>query len=211
MNMEKVKKQSAKEQVLSTLRTAVFKGDLKQGEEITQNEMADKLGVSRMPVREAFQILHHEGIIRIQDNRRVVVVGLTRDDAADHYDIRAHLEALAAKKACDASTYFDRLNEIHATMESSPKEDFVALNEMFHQVIWEAAGSARLYSMLTNLWNGLQPQFPEFVQFQNSKSLLEHEKIVQAITNQDKEAAFERLRDHILRTKQDFLDTINLS
>src|SRR5699024_7814048 len=103
--MEKIKRNSTKDQVLKALRNAVFKGDLKKDEEITQNEMADMLGVSRMPVREAFQELHKEGIIHIQGNRRVVVVGLTREDVADHYDIRAFLEGLAAQKACDHPFY----------------------------------------------------------------------------------------------------------
>ena len=208
--MEKIKRNSTKDQVLKALRNAVFKGDLKKDEEITQNEMADMLGVSRMPVREAFQELHKEGIIHIQGNRRVVVVGLTREDVADHYDIRAFLEGLAAQKACDHPFYFDQIEKGHQTIKESSKEEFVTLNESFHHTIWQAANSARLYYMLVNLWNGLQPQFPDFVQFQTTKSLSEHDYIVQAILNQNKKDAFESTRNHILRTKKDFLDTVNL-
>lgn len=208
--MEKIKKISAREQTLKAIRNAVFKGDLKAGEEITQNGIAEMLNVSRMPVREAFQELHKEGIIQIQNNRRVTVVGLTKADVEDHYEIRALLEGLASQKACDYPDSFDQIKQIHSEIKASSEENFVKLNEQFHFAIWEASNSKRLYYMLKNLWNGLQPQFPSFVQFQAQKSLNEHEEIVHYITKQDKTGAFNSTKNHVLRTKNDFLETVNL-
>lgn len=206
--MEKIKRLSTKEQVLHSLRKSIFNVKLQEGQEITQEEIAHLLGVSRMPVREAFQVLDREGLIHIQSNRRVVVVGLKEEDIEDHYDIRAFLEGMAAEKACNHPEYFNELKEIHQQITFSNGEDYVELNEEFHRAIWTASKSPRLYSLLSDLWNGLQPQFPDFVSFQVGKSVGEHENILQAIIQQDKKAASEHARNHVMRTKNDFLDSV---
>src|SRR5699024_6500590 len=110
--------------------------------------------------------------------RRVVVIGLTKEDVADHYDIRAYLEGMAAEKACDHPEYFDELKAAHNKINTSNKDNYVQLNEELHRLIWEAANSPRLYALLSDLWNGLQPQFPDFVHFQINKSVVEHEQLV---------------------------------
>ncbi|MEN1967801.1 GntR family transcriptional regulator [Lentibacillus sp. N15] len=208
--MEKIKRLSTKEQVLQSLRRSIFNGTLKHGQEITQEEIADLLGVSRMPVREAFQVLDREGLIHIQSNRRVVVIGLTKEDVEDHYDIRAFLEGMAAEKACDHPEFFDELKQIHQKINASDGANYVQLNEELHRLIWKASNSPRLYSLLSDLWNGLQPQFPDFVSFQTSKSAGEHEQLVKAILEQNKAAARNHASNHVLRTKKDFLTTIHL-
>ncbi|MGY0691495.1 GntR family transcriptional regulator [Virgibacillus sp. FSP13] len=207
--MEKIKRLSTKEQVLHSLRSSIFNGTLQQGQEITQEEIASLLGVSRMPVREAFQVLDREGLIHIQSNRRVVVIGLKEEDVEDHYNIRAFLEGMAAEKACDHPEFFGELKKIHDKITSSEGGTYVQLNEEFHRLIWKASNSPRLYSLLSDLWNGLQPQFPDFVSFQTSKSVSEHEQLVSAILEQNKAAAREHARNHVIRTKKDFLNTIH--
>lgn len=207
--MKKIKRLSTKEQVLHSLRSSIFDGTLQEGQEITQEEIANLLGVSRMPVREAFQVLDREGLIHIQSNRRVIVIGLKKEDIEDHYDIRAFLEGLAAEKACDHPEFFEDLKRIHNKINTLEGENYVQLNEEFHRLIWQASKSPRLYSLLSDLWNGLQPQFPDFVHFQINKSVEEHEKLVQSILEQNKKAARKNASDHVIRTKKDFLNTIN--
>ncbi|WP_176222155.1 GntR family transcriptional regulator [Tuberibacillus sp. Marseille-P3662] len=215
--MQKIKRVSAKEQVLSSLRMSIFNGDLQPNQEITQEEIANLLGVSRMPVRDAFQILDREGIIQIHDTRRVTVIGLTKADVIDHYNIRAFLEGMAAEKACEHPEFFADLKNIHeqivkiAEEETNNGYDYVSLNEAFHKTIWEASKSARLYALLSDLWNGLQPQFPEFVNFQVETSVIEHEHMLQAILNQDTNRAREQAQNHVKRTKGDFLAHFHLN
>lgn len=208
--LKKINKLSAKDQVLNAMRKAIFNGDLKSGKEITQTEMADMFGVSRMPVREAFQELFNEGLINIQKNRRVIIVGLTKEDISDHYEIRAMLEGMAAKKACLYPGHFEKIKSIHAKLLSADKYDYVDLNQDFHHSIWEAANSSRLNNLLHSLRNGIQLQFPDFVQFQVEKSVDEHKNILSAIISQNEEAAFENMKNHILRSKEDFLRNIQL-
>ena len=96
--MKKVSLLPARDQVAEILRRDIFTGELKKGQELNQENIAEKLGTSRMPVREAFQILEREGILTIH-KRRAVVEGLTTEDIVDHLKIRAMLEGEAAARA----------------------------------------------------------------------------------------------------------------
>lgn len=109
--MKKIKKLSTTDQVLHSLRSSVYNGKLQKGQEITQEGIANLLGVSRMPVREAFQVLDREGLINIQSNRRVVVIGLRKEDIEVHYEIRAFLEGMAAERACDSQNILMNFNK----------------------------------------------------------------------------------------------------
>ncbi|MFD1414520.1 GntR family transcriptional regulator [Oceanobacillus jeddahense] len=207
--MEKIKRISAKEQVLEAMRKAIFDGKFKENEEITQAEVADMLGVSRMPVREAFQVLDREGLIHIDNNRRVTVNGFSLHDTYDHYQIRSLLEGLAAQKACDHPKYFDKLQELYKqSLQAVENEDtalYVQLNDDFHHTIWQAAESNPLISQLSNLWDGLQPQLPQLVPKQMERSVKEHEMILQAIINQDKEKSKQHMENHIMRSADHFI------
>lgn len=209
INLKKIKRISAKQQVLSSLRKSIFNGQIQKNQEITQEEVASILGVSRMPVREAFEVLAREGLIQIDDNRRVTVIGLSIADIKDHYTIRSFLEGLAAAKACEHPEFFDELQQIHKQIIESANKDekhlYVELNEEFHKTIWKASKSARLQAILSDLWNGLQPQFPEFVSGQIKKSVEEHDEILKSILNQDQNIARKHTERHVNRTMDDFL------
>lgn len=206
--LKKINKLSAKDQVVIELRKAIFNGQLKAGEEITQTKIADMLGVSRMPVREAIQELVNEGLININENRRINIVELTIEDISDHYEIRALLEGLAAQKASLNSDYYKLLQNKHNELKCAKKENYVTLNREFHDLIWKAADSPRLYNLIVSLRNGLYLQSPDLVKLQKEKSIKEHEMILYAIINQNKEAAFDNMKNHILRSKEDFLKNI---
>ncbi|MGM9920417.1 MAG: GntR family transcriptional regulator, partial [Bhargavaea sp.] len=120
--MKPIEKKSARDQVIISLRKAIFNGDLKNGEEITQEEIAKILNVSRMPVREAFYALEREGLLHTQQNRRVVVKGVTEEDIKDHYDIRAMLEGEAAAKAARLATDLKDLEEINKEIEKAVRD-----------------------------------------------------------------------------------------
>ena len=207
--MEKIKRISAKEQVLDAMRKAIFDGKFKKKEEITQAEVADMLGVSRMPVREAFQVLKREGLIHIDVNRRVTVNGFSVEDIYDHYQIRSLLEGLAAQKACDNPKFFEKLVDLHKEIVQAVKNQdavlYVQLNNDFHHTIWQAADSNQLISLLSDLWDGLQPRLPQFVPEQMERSIEEHELILQAISNQDKENSKRHMENHVMRSADHFI------
>jgi DNA-binding GntR family transcriptional regulator len=206
--MEPIRIRPVREQVADALRKAIFTGEIRRGEELTQEAIAAKLGVSRMPVREAFLMLERDGLLILNSHRKAVVRGLTEEDIVDHYDIRALLESEAAARACGS----DEKAEIRAAYELARSAGlagdagaFVHANQQFHRAIWEAAGSSYLVQFIEQLWKGLPPHLPELVPVQMERSLEEHARIMDAIERSDADAARAATRTHIERSMHQFL------
>lgn len=207
--MKKISLLPARDQVAEILRRAIFTGELKKNQEITQEEIAKKLGTSRMPVREAFQILEREGILNIQ-KRRVVVEGLTTEDIVEHLRIRAMLEGEAAAKAnIKGKDFFENINiALQDTEKAALSQDlygYISANEVFHRTIWKASGSSRLNNFLNHLWTGLPPHLPMLLPKQIERSMSEHQNIVIAICTGTPEEARTVMLQHLNRSIDDFI------
>lgn len=94
-----IKMPSAKEKVAAELRKAILSRQLQEGEAVTLESVANQLEVSVMPVREAFQILARDGLIKLQRNKGAVVLGINETYIREHYQLRAILESAAAESA----------------------------------------------------------------------------------------------------------------
>src|SRR5262245_56816198 len=94
---------SAQQEVSDFLRARILGGHFPAGHRLKTSEIAQLLGVSRMPVRDALQVLHSEGLVVLRPNRGAVVTSLTTEDIVDHFELRAVLEGLAARVACQNS------------------------------------------------------------------------------------------------------------
>lgn len=210
--MKPISKLSTRDQVVISLRKAIFNGDLKNGEELIQEEIAKKLDVSRMPVREAFQVLEREGLLVTNPNRRVVVKGLTKEDIKDHYEIRAMLEGEAAARASKSDLYYDELVEIQQAIEKAIENNdvgsYTVANEHFHRTVWRASESERLQTLLDQIWNGLPPHLAEVLPIQMDKALVEHKEVIQAVSEKNERKARKAMENHITRSMEDFLATI---
>ncbi len=208
--MKPIAKLSTRDQVIATLRKAIFNGDLKDGEELIQEDIATKLNVSRMPVREAFYALEREGLLTTNQKRRVTVKGITHKDIEDHYDIRAMLEGEASARASQKDFDKDELREVQQDIETAVAEgqtkDYIIANEHFHRIIWKASDSERLQSFLDQMWNGLPPHLAEMLGEQMNKSMQEHKLIVDAILSGNADKAREATENHIRRSMRDFLE-----
>jgi DNA-binding GntR family transcriptional regulator len=207
--MEPIIMQPAREKVAAILRKAIFKGELKPGEILSQEEIASKLGISRMPVREAFQILERDGLLILQNRRGAVVREVTLEDIQEHYELRALLEGEAAARA---SKYSDDFSRIFAALEKTEQAAqvgdvaaYVSANEEFHRAIWEAGKGQRLHMMLNQIWNGLPTRLPELLSDQIKLSLSEHRQIVQVISERKAEEARAMMSHHIMRSFQAFV------
>jgi DNA-binding GntR family transcriptional regulator len=198
----------ARDQVAEILRRAIFTGELQKGQELTQEKLAEDLGTSRMPVREAFQILEREGLLSIQ-KRRAVVRGLTIEDIVDHLQIRAMLEGEAAARANLKGEDFDDIKLALENTENAALSmdmfNYVSANESFHRTIWAASGSSRLENFLNYLWNGLPPHLPMLLPKQMERSISEHQNIVTAICNGTPDEARTAMLKHINRSVDDFI------
>jgi DNA-binding GntR family transcriptional regulator len=195
---------SVSEKVSEALRDMILSGRLKPGEKITHDELARRLDVSTMPVREALLRLSYEGLIDAQRNRSFRVAEMTRQDLADVYWmyslILGELTARAAERA-DAQLIHD-LREIHAQWarlgnEGDPVE-LQALNVQFHDLINDAAAAPKLLIMLRNNSRFIpEHMFAALVPGWSSASIRNHEAILEALERRDPEGARRAVEEHV--------------
>ena len=208
--MEALLIQPVRERIAEMLRKAIFDGTLQPGQELKQAELAEQLGVSRIPVREALLMLERDGLIVVHGNRRATVAEITEANVRDHYDIRSMLEGEAAARASRHPDAHSPIEEAQQVLERAASEKqasaYVQANYRFHSAIWEAAKSAQLANVLNNLWKGLPIHLPELLpELQMERSVAEHRRILDALKAGDGETARRAMVDHVLRSLNDFL------
>ena len=144
----------ATDHVLDAVRTAILAGDLAAGETLRQEDLAERLGVSRMPVREAIKRLHAEGLVEVLPSRRVRVAALSRDEIEDIYDMRAALEPLAVRLAVPRLTRAQLRDAAYALEAAADEEDaetFGVRNAAFHLSLINACERPRLLNEIASL------------------------------------------------------------
>ena len=156
------KTQTLRERIVNVLRESIIKGTLKPGEHVAESELADKYGISRTPIREAFRQLETEGFLKVIPRRGAEVTSLTDDDVKEFYEVKSLLESYAAKVATERLTEKDikRLELLNASMErfahnGDIKGFFKADNE-FHDIFIQKCGNDKLCGILQNLLHQFQ-------------------------------------------------------
>lgn len=197
-------------QITAILRKALFSGEYKSGDELSLTETAERLGVSRTPVREAFQTLEAEGLIELRMNRGAIVKTIDEKYITDHYEMRILLETEAAGRAAvrglpAAEILLEKLGSLHERLDSVSEGEYEELNFAVHSAIWAAADNERLYKFLSSLWNGpsVGASAPKLEHY--AKSTQEHICILKAIERQDEKAARQEMRKHIARSLDNIL------
>lgn len=198
-------KYSLGSRVFNRLREEILNGKYKEKDELKEAAVAEELGVSRTPVREAFRQLELEGLIRIVPNKGAYVTGISSADVADIYEIRSLLEGLCAKWATKKITKA-AIEEMEETILLSEfhlaKENFEQLTELdnrFHMQLYEACESKMLIHLLKD--------FHQYVQKERQKTLsdkarsraavAEHKSIMEAIRDGNAELAEKLADEHI--------------
>lgn len=205
-----------REVVFESLREAIIRGMLKPGERIMEVQMAEELGVSRTPVREAIRKLELEGLVVMLPRRGAYVAGISVKDIADVFEVRAALEALAATLAAMRITD-DELEELERSLveiaEVSDSQDIevvVAKDTRFHDIIYRASRNAWLIQIVSHL----QDQVQRFRMATLSRpgrtkeAVEEHKKIVEAISERNSELAAQLAREHIENAESSFLNSL---
>jgi len=212
-NLGKIKILPVREHVAGVLRKAILIGELQEGQEITLKEIASEVGVSSMPVREAFQMLALEGLIKLRPNKGAVVLEINEKTIRDHYATRGLLEGEAAALASKNSVDVSEIEGIQALAEealaANNYNEYNKHNQAFHVAIWAAAGNAKIANMLASLWNGMSmgPRITkeDYALLSNK----EHRKIATAIKNHDAAKARAAMHKHIARSMEDILKRRN--
>ena len=204
INLKKVQMLPAREQVASILRSSILSGGISKGQSITLDSIGEQVGMSRTPVREAFQILANEGLLELRQNRCAIVKGISIEAIKDHYEMRILLETEALRRACQHMND-ETLKAIQTVTkqgqrakEAGDTEAYNLANQAFHMTIWEAADSEKLKSFLSLLWNGLSMNRLVTAQEYAGISLADHNKIVEQLEKKDYEGACETMRQHII-------------
>lgn len=140
--------------VADQLRADILSGRIPPGTRLRQVQLASEFGVSTTPIREAFQLLHSEGIVESDPHRGVVVRRPSASEVAQDYEIRRELEAFAAVAALPNLTddHVARMEALEAEMEALTDEtEYVGLNYEFHNTLYSASGRTRLCALIDNL------------------------------------------------------------
>ena len=199
---------SLRGKVFHTIREEILSGQYKQHEELKENTIAQELGVSRTPVREALRQLELEGLVEMIPNKGAYVTGISAKDVEDIYMVRSLLEGLCAKWATEHITE-EQMEELDETLCLSEfhaqKEHFDQMFELdnrFHEILYEASGSNILQHVLSDFHHYVQRV--RKISLGSKKRALEsnkeHEMIVDAMKAGDAEKAEALANQHIMNT-----------
>jgi phosphonate utilization transcriptional regulator len=200
--------------VQQEIEQAILVGDYLPGAKLNEAALADKLGVSRGPVREAFRMLDEAGLVRTEKNRGVFVRDIPIAEALEIFDLRAAMDEWVGKKlaTCISAGQLKEIKALVAEMEKAVKtqdaHQYHVLNLKFHDRMVEATGNRKL----TDTYRKLIKELSLFRR-QNladsvlmKKFLAEHKLIVKAIASGDALAAGQAMYDHVMQSKQRTID-----
>lgn len=191
--------------VFQTLRSAILKGELKPGERLMGLQLADKLGVSRTPIREAIRMLEQEGLAITIPRKGAEVAKMTIKDMEDVLQIRGVLEELAARVSCSKITD-QELRELRIAMiefDEQTKEDNVVelakADVVFHDIIYKAADNPKLLLLLNNLREQMYRYRTEYLKEKDRHEQLirEHHEIVKALEERNEERVAKIVKQHL--------------
>lgn len=196
---------SLRNKVFKYIKTQIINGSIGPGETLLESKLADELGVSRTPIREAIRLLEMEGLLETTAKKGAVVLGITQKDVEDIYAIRQLVEGLAARWAAEhlAPAELKELQKIFELMEFYAQkhdvEEVAELDNRFHQLIYEATGSKILYLTLRNLHQYVQMARLKSLSMANRlpQTLAEHHAILEAFLAKDPDAAEKALTNHV--------------
>ena len=202
--------------VFNTLRQAILKGELKPGERLLEIALAERLGVSRTPVREAMRKLEQEGLVVMIPRRGAQVASITEKDLNDVLEVRIALENVAIEKACKLITEEElgRLWVAAKEFEKTKAEgNLVRLAETdvaFHEIIYQASDNKRLNQVLNNLREQMYRYRFEYIKDANMREDLrrEHREITDAIIKGECERAKAAISIHIDNQEENILKNL---
>ncbi len=205
-----------RELVLDAIREAIINGILQPRERLMEIQLAEELGVSRTPVREALRNLELEGFIVMVPRKGAYVADLSIKDIVDVFEIRAALEGLAAGLAAERITG-EELEEMERLLvekgESIKQNDFsrlVAVDTKFHETIYKASRNDRLSTIISNLREQIQRFRSTSLSYPGrmKESLEEHRGILEAIEARDSQTARQLAQEHIENAENAFIESI---
>ena len=167
--------------VFQTLRQAILREDLAPGERLMEIPLANKLGVSRTPLREAIRMLEQEGLVVMIPRRGAQVAGISEKSLRDVLEVRKSLEKLAVELACERMTEEDmkEMNRAEEAFSAAVHEGdalrIAETDEQFHDVIYNSTGNTKLVQLLNNLREQMYRYRLEYIKDVGKRQILKVE------------------------------------
>lgn len=204
--------------VFNTLRKAILTGELKPGEHLMEIHLANQLGVSRTPIREAIRKLELEGLVIMIPRRGAEVAQITEKDLKDVLEVRRALDALCAELACERITQEEKkqlkeaCDEFEKATKTGDTTTIAAADVKLHEIIVEATGNRRLIQMIKNLSDQMYRYRFEYIKEkdQHNNLIKEHRMIYDSIINNDKEQAAKAAKVHIDNQEKSIIRQIKM-
>ncbi len=204
--------------VFNTLRQAILTGELKPGERLMEIHLANRLGVSRTPIREAIRKLELEGLVVMVPRKGAEVAQITEKSMNDVLEVRRALDALCVELACEriSAEDLDRLGKACEAFEQAVKSKDVKkiaqADVALHDIIVQATGNSRLIQLVNNLSEQMYRYRFEYIKdfSQHERLVEEHRIIYESLRNGDKETASQASKTHIDNQEKAIIRQIRL-
>lgn len=202
--------------VFNTLRKAILTGQLKPGERLMEVHLANRLGVSRTPIREAIRKLELEGLVIMIPRRGAEVAQITVKNLQDVLEVRRALDALSVELACDRITEEEilELRQACAAFEQATRGKDAAViakaDVALHDIIVRATGNKRLQQLVNNLSEQMYRYRFVYIkdESQHEKLIAEHKEIFESILERNKERAERAAKLHIDHQEESIISQI---
>jgi DNA-binding GntR family transcriptional regulator len=190
--------------IADSLRDDILRGDFRPGAALRQEELANRFGVSRLPIRDALFRLEAEGLVDIYPNRGAFVISLSPREVEEIYHLRVLLEGDAIELAVPRMTaaHWRRIDAAHAaSAQSAGGPGWVEGDRDFHLALYEAADRPRQLAMIGTLRGTVDRYWTAYAELpsRSAEWLSDHDAIVDACRAGDATGARERLTDHLRR------------
>jgi DNA-binding GntR family transcriptional regulator len=206
----------ASDRAYAQIRAMILSGELSQGSQIREEQLAERCGVSRTPIRDALNRLETELLIRRSESQRSFVADWSLDDVEDAFRLRGMLESLAAERAATriSAEQLTQMRWLNAAIDKAVAQEqpditaFLDHNLAFHNIILQAANSPRLVIMLAKLieqpvvWRTAQ----NYDRINLERSHREHEELLAAFDRRDSAWAASIMAGHIRRAFHTYAD-----
>lgn len=187
------------------LKEAIIRGDIESNTRLTLQEIAENMGISKTPVREAINFLASEGLVKLIPNKGIIINEISIDDFQEILQIRSALDGLIAELAAqkineeEISTMMKIIKEMEISVQKDDRLTYNDLDIKFHDFLLNITGNHKL----KDLYNNLISQVYKFrlrtlkLAYRMSKSLVEHQNIALAVKEKNPHKANKEMRKHI--------------
>jgi len=209
MPISKIDNKTLRQKVFEQIRGSIMSAEMEPGESLSLRKLADSLGVSIMPVREALWQLETEKIVVIESNKKMTINRLSTAEIQEIFDIRLIHESRLVEVSCQnrSKKVIDQLTYLLDKMKNSDtkNKNYLHWNKDFHFLIYSNAELPITLSIVNNLWLRLAPYFGLREPDKNIfADIAPHELMVEAFTNGDCDVCIRGLKDDLLET-QDYI------